>query len=70
MGANVAHYVTYCVECEWAANTENYTRSEQSDLAIDHYVATGHPIESERRVDEEPAAGWANDWPPTEHHPE
>jgi hypothetical protein len=62
----VAHLVTYCVECEWSASTEEHTRSEQSGLAIDHYVATGHAIESTRREAEKPATGWAEEWPPTE----
>ncbi|PSP63942.1 hypothetical protein BRC77_05285 [Halobacteriales archaeon QH_8_64_26] len=58
--------VIYCMDCEWSASTEDHSRSDQSVLAIDHHVATGHTIESTRRERGEPAEGWAEEWPPTE----
>jgi hypothetical protein len=64
--AIVTHLVIYCVDCAWSASTEDHSRSDQSALAIDHHVATGHTIESTRRGVEEPATGWAEEWPPAE----
>jgi hypothetical protein len=64
--AIVTHLVIYCVDCQWSASTEEHSRSDQSALAIDHHVGTGHTIESTRREIEEPTTGWAEEWPPTE----
>ncbi|PSP43760.1 hypothetical protein BRC68_05395 [Halobacteriales archaeon QH_6_64_20] len=63
-GATRPYRVTYCVECEWFVSAEDHTRSEQSDLAIGHYLETGHGIDSERRGNEGPTSGWAEEWPP------
>lgn len=37
----------YCTECEWTASAEEYNTQELSELAIAHFLATGHTIESE-----------------------
>jgi predicted transcriptional regulator len=37
----------YCTECEWAASAEEHSRQELSELAIEHFLDTGHAIESE-----------------------
>lgn len=42
----------YCLECGWAASTEEgYTGSQLSRKTIDHFVETGHSIESDTRLD-------------------
>ena len=61
---DVSYRVIYCIECEWSASTEEYSRSERSSLAIDHYVETGHYTDTERQGNEAPASGWADEWPP------
>jgi len=39
----------YCLECGWNLSTaEGYTEREVSERAIDHFVATGHAIDSLR----------------------
>lgn len=39
----------YCLECDWHASTEEgLTRDEVSKRAIDHFVATGHTVDSVR----------------------
>lgn len=39
----------YCLECEWQASTaEGDTESAVSEAAIEHFVETGHTIESLR----------------------
>lgn len=63
---SVSYRVTYCIECGWSVSTESCTRSEQSDLAIDHYVETGHEIDSERRGIEGSVTGRSEERPPTE----
>lgn len=38
----------YCTMCEWSAETaEGYSADDLSVLAIEHYTASGHAIESE-----------------------
>ncbi|WP_254525175.1 hypothetical protein [Natrinema caseinilyticum] len=37
----------YCLDCEWSAvRTDEPSRRARSRAEIDHYVATGHAIES------------------------
>ncbi|MCU4924641.1 hypothetical protein OB905_01395 [Halobacteria archaeon AArc-dxtr1] len=37
----------YCLECGWRASTANgVTEREVSQQAIDHFVETGHTIDS------------------------
>ncbi|AHF99695.1 hypothetical protein HALLA_13785 [Halostagnicola larsenii XH-48] len=39
----------YCLQCDWRINeTGGYTESEASRLAIEHFVETGHAIDSLR----------------------
>lgn len=39
---------SYCTECGWRAGTaDGYTRDELTAATIDHYVETGHRIESD-----------------------
>ena len=39
----------YCLECDWRASTEEgYTESEVSKEAIEHFVETGHTVDSLR----------------------
>ena len=66
MIATMAHLVNYCLDCEWAVSTEDRTQSEQSELVIEHGVVTRHDIDCEHHEPEEPATGWADEWPPTE----
>jgi predicted small metal-binding protein len=37
----------YCTECGWSASAEEYSTEELSELAIEHFLETGHTIESE-----------------------
>ncbi len=37
----------YCTECEWTASAEEHSTQELSELAIEHFLETGHTIESE-----------------------
>ena len=41
-------FLNYCLECEWTASTDGYTRGELSRLAVDHACSTGHDIAGER----------------------
>lgn len=37
----------YCHGCEWAVSAaEGYTKGERSRMAIDHFVETGHAIDT------------------------
>lgn len=37
----------YCLNCDWSASrTANVDEQEQSRAAVDHFVETGHWIES------------------------
>ncbi|WP_247000956.1 hypothetical protein [Halosolutus gelatinilyticus] len=39
----------YCLQCDWNRSTEEgYTREEVSKQAIEHFVETGHTIDSVR----------------------
>lgn len=39
----------YCLECDWHASTEEgFTPEEVSKHAIDHFVETGHTVDSIR----------------------
>ncbi|WP_165875216.1 hypothetical protein [Natrarchaeobius chitinivorans] len=39
----------YCLECGWKISTDNgYTEQEASETAIEHFVETGHAVESLR----------------------
>lgn len=39
----------YCLECNWQASTvEGHTEQEVSERAIEHFVETGHAVESLR----------------------
>ena len=39
----------YCLECDWQLSTaDGYTEPEVSKKAIDHFVETGHTVESLR----------------------
>ncbi|OAQ52557.1 hypothetical protein HTG_13110 [Natrinema mahii] len=39
----------YCLECDWQASTaDGYTEKEVSEAAIDHFVETGHTVDSLR----------------------
>lgn len=41
----------YCVVCNWSISTdEGYSKTECSDRAIDHYLTTGHEIDSDSRA--------------------
>lgn len=38
----------YCLECDWNASTEDgYTGAQLSQRTIDHFVETGHSVESD-----------------------
>ncbi len=40
---------TYCLECEWqATTTASETDAAASESAIEHFVETGHTVESVR----------------------
>ncbi|PSP73653.1 hypothetical protein BRC86_08535 [Halobacteriales archaeon QS_3_64_16] len=45
-------FLNYCLECEWTASTDGYTRGELSRLAVDHACSTGHDIAGERHDDD------------------
>lgn len=34
----------YCAVCDWTARSDEYTQEEQGRAAINHFLATGHPI--------------------------
>ncbi|WP_195893008.1 hypothetical protein [Halopiger djelfimassiliensis] len=37
----------YCLDCGWRLSTsDGYTDTEVSERAIDHFVETGHTVES------------------------
>jgi predicted small metal-binding protein len=37
----------YCLECDWQATAdEGYTKAEVSKRAIEHFVKTGHAVDS------------------------
>jgi predicted small metal-binding protein len=39
----------YCLECDWQVCTaDGYTEKEVSEEAIEHFVRTGHTIDSLR----------------------
>ena len=39
----------YCLECGWQASTaEGYSEAEVSEQAIEHFVETGHAVDSLR----------------------
>ncbi|WMT07541.1 hypothetical protein NP511_00715 [Natrinema thermotolerans] len=39
----------YCLECDWQVSTaDGYTEKEVSKEAIDHFVETGHTVDSLR----------------------
>ncbi|MFP8952536.1 hypothetical protein ACLI4Z_06115 [Natrialbaceae archaeon A-arb3/5] len=39
----------YCLECSWQISTaEGYTEQEVSEKAIEHFVETGHAVDSLR----------------------
>ncbi|KYH23987.1 hypothetical protein HAPAU_40660 [Halalkalicoccus paucihalophilus] len=38
----------YCVVCEWSANPQNRA-TQQGHPAIEHFLATGHSIASDRQ---------------------
>lgn len=38
----------YCRECGWSACTDDPLDVEQAHAAIEHYLATGHPVDSDR----------------------
>lgn len=39
----------YCLECDWNVSTEDgYTERELSKKAIEHFIETGHPVDSLR----------------------
>lgn len=39
----------YCLECEWRVSTDDgHTEREVSKRAIEHFVETGHAIDSLR----------------------
>lgn len=37
----------YCTDCEWSASADEHSTQELSELAIEHFLTTGHTIESE-----------------------
>ncbi|WP_200840408.1 hypothetical protein [Natrialba sp. INN-245] len=40
---------TYCLECGWQVSTSgDLTEREASEAAIEHFVETGHAVESLR----------------------
>lgn len=43
----MTYHRNYCEECDWSASTETHGQRELATLAIDHYIETNHPIESE-----------------------
>lgn len=56
----------YCVVCDWAVSTvEGYSRTECSSRALDHFLETGHGVESEGSITptqnstSEPATTWS-----------
>jgi hypothetical protein len=39
----------YCLECDWQISTDDgYTEAEVSEKAIEHFVETGHTVDSLR----------------------
>ncbi len=39
----------YCLQCEWqVSTTDGYTKKEVSEKAIEHFVETGHTVDSLR----------------------
>lgn len=39
----------YCLECDWQISTDDgYTEAEVSEKAIEHFVKTGHTVDSLR----------------------
>ncbi|SEV86573.1 hypothetical protein [Natrinema salifodinae] len=39
----------YCLECDWQISTaDGYTEKEVSEKAIEHFVETGHTVDSLR----------------------
>lgn len=36
----------YCHTCDWSVSAGDGTKHERSREAIDHFVETGHPIDS------------------------
>jgi hypothetical protein len=65
-GATGPYRITYCVDCEWFVSTETHTRSEQSALAIGHYLETEYGIDNGYRKADESTSGWTDKWPPSE----
>jgi len=40
---------TYCLECDWQVSTaDGHTETEVSEKAIEHFVETGHTVDSLR----------------------
>lgn len=43
------HHESYCLQCDWAVSTAEYSRGDVSRRLVDHAVETGHDIESTER---------------------
>jgi hypothetical protein len=40
---------SYCLQCDWAVSTAEYSRTDVNRRLVDHAVETGHDIESTER---------------------
>ena len=39
-------FENHCLECDWSRSTEHHSMEELGVLTIEHYVDTGHTVES------------------------
>lgn len=43
----------HCKLCDWSTSTDEEMNEEQGRAAINHFLATGHPIGSDRQNQEQ-----------------
>jgi hypothetical protein len=40
------HHESYCLQCDWAVSTAEYSRTDVTRRMVEHATETGHDIES------------------------
>jgi hypothetical protein len=43
------HHERYCLQCDWAVSTAEYSRTDVNRRMVEHATATGHDIDSTER---------------------
>lgn len=51
-----------CTECDWSTDDRASTKERAVQLAIEHYVESGHSVEREEPDDRLEDAIWSSRW--------